>query len=338
MLAVGVLAGLTGAALVVGAAALSGTLSPQRLGERAPTTTAVTTIAVTMPTAASVAADAVHFIARVEVGNRTGSALILHSNGVLVTSSALVAGAKRVSVVMPGGERLEATVAGTDPMTGLAALQVDKSDLTPAELATGQAIPGEQAVLVGAADGEGRPMVSVGAVSRLGQKAMARGDLLHDLIETDRPVAADADGGALVTIKGKVAGICLHTDDQPDAGAGYATPIRLAGIVVDDLIRFGEVHWPWLGLNGGDLPVAEATALKIQGGAVVSTVMKGSPAETAGVRRGDIVVGVGGVRMTSMGDVGSALRRHRPGDAIPVDIRRNGAAIRLMVTLGRQAS
>ena len=160
--------------------------------------------------------------------------------------------------------------------------------------------------------------------------------MLFDMVQTDRPVPSTSSGGALLDEDGSLLGI-TNSHTVGDNGAfGFAAPIDAVVSVADQLIATGRVVRVWLGIDGTD---ADGVATKLEvgggggGGAMVGQVTGGSPAERGGLLSQDVIVGMDGAPITSMGELVVALRRHRPGDAVAVEVMRGTERQSMQVTL-----
>jgi putative serine protease PepD len=262
-------------------------------------------------------------IARVTVGAvpAIGSAIVLRDDGYLLTDAALLAGAATATVVLDG-EQLDATVVGTDPLTDVAVLHVERTGLRPAiRDEINRPAVGERTFVVGA-QAVGDPAVTAGVVSVLDRKVTAGdGSVLHGMIQTDAPIDAAAIGGALTDVHGVVTGLVSGPASTP---GGYAVPIATAVAMADDIIDNGHARHVWLGVEGVDLDPGGATLLHVAGGASVTKVADGSPASAAGLEDGDVITGVGGAPVTSMSDLVVGLRSHDPGETVDVEYWRDG--------------
>lgn len=352
-----VAAGLAGAGLSLGAVLLTGMLT-NRSGERVTTssTRVPSTTQVSLSnrsTAGNGVSDLVRTVnpsiagVRVSVGSvpRIGSAVVLGPVGHLVTSAGLVEGATKVSVSFANGTTTAATIAGTDPLTGLAVLRVSGATLAPAQLAARRPAVGSLAVMVAGSTNGGSGLVSAGIVRGTGQRASTSTGQLHDLIELDQEPAPEANGGAVVGADGSVIGIGIEPSADPTdeaSQAGWAVPIDVAAQVANDISTDGHAHHVWLGVeiaNAGDLP--SFTPTDEQGddgdqGAVIASVSATSPAQQGGLQAGDRVTEVGGTKVASMADLISILRRHRPGDRVQVSYTRDHQAHTVSVRLREQ--
>ncbi len=353
--AVGVAAAVGGATLAVGVVALLGGFD-ERVVERQVALRPVTSIGAEDPEADRVLAEAVAdrtgpAVAALSVHRGTetagASAIILRSDGYLLTDAHAIAGADSVDVALHDGWSGTATVVGADVATGIAVLHIDDvDDLTPAALdPSGAMAVGARTVVVGARPAGGSEdgarfgttaVVSTGIISATERRLEAAdGRVMHGMILVDRPAATGTAGGALVDQAGAVIGI---VSGMPAAGAddvrfGVATPIELANHVAEQLMDHGRARHVWLGVHGTDLDPTEAAAMGERGGARVAEVSEGGPASDAGVRVGDIVLAVDGEPTTSMSELIAALRLRLPGDTVVLTVERDGDDLELTVTL-----
>lgn len=283
-----------------------------------------------------VAAQASPSVARLDVegpsGWQVGSAVLMHEDGTMLTSARLVRGAKQLVVTFDDGRVLGGKLLGSDAQTGLAVVTAAVQARKPAQLAEHRPVVGQPAAMVGGPGPASKDgTVTTSAVRALGRQLDGDEGPLHDMIEADRPVMADTDGGALVDSKGAVLGICLHGTSTE---VGYAVPVDVARKVDEALRHGGKVRWVWLGVEANNLDPGRARDLGIPGGASLEAVEARSPAAAAGLREGDVIIGLGQRPVESAGDLVSALRTHAPGDRIDVTLRRGSSLRQVRVTLG----
>jgi len=258
----------------------------------------------------------------------SGSAVFFRSDGHLLTNAHVVEGATSVIVVLSTGREIVARVVGTDPVSDTAVVKIEGGPFPVAELGSSADLKvGEEAIAIGSPLGlTGGPSVTVGVVSALHRTLRTRtGQSLADMVQTDAPIAPGSSGGALVDAYGRVVGIttALAMTDTGAEGFGFATPIDAARSAADQLMAAGKVVTVWLGVEGSDLDGATAVELKVDGGALIERVKAGSPAERAGLAPRDVIVGVNGKPVTSMGMLVIAVRSHRPGEVCTLDIVRD---------------
>jgi len=272
----------------------------------------------------------------------SGSAVFFRSDGYLLTNAHVVDGASSVTVVLATGRELPAQVVGSDAGSDTAVVKVDGGGSFPvAELGSSQDLKvGQDAIAIGSPLGlSGGPSVTVGVISALHRTVRTRtGTSLSDMVQTDAPIAPGSSGGALVDGNGRVIGIttAMAMTDTGADGFGFATPIDSARSVAEQLLTTGKVVTVWLGVEGGDLDGATARSLKVEGGALVEQVKSDSPAARAGLAPRDVIVGVNGQPVTSMGMLVIAVRAHRPGDVCTLDIVRDNQHHGMKVTLAER--
>ena len=279
--------------------------------------------------------------ARGAQGDGEGSGVIWDADGTIVTNNHVVEGAEDVGVALASGERLDARVRATDPLTDLAVLEVDASDLPAADFADGLPRVGEPVLAVGNPLGfEGT--VTSGIVSGLHRSIPSGGTTpaLVDLIQTDAAISPGNSGGALVDFDGRVVGV--NVAYLPPAGGavsiGFAIPSPTVTDVVKDLLATGRAEHPYLGVSLTQLTpeIAERFDIGAEAGAIVGTVEAGSPAGRAGVEPGDVITAIDGREVTTVEDVFAALRRRDAGDTVRLQTLRDGSTSTTEVRLGRR--
>ncbi len=282
-------------------------------------------------------------IAQVKVDRgRAGSGVVFRSDGHLLTNAHVVAGADEVTVAMGTGRELSARVVGADPHTDIAVVKVDGDGFPVVTMGTAAHLSvGQKAIAVGSPLGlAGGPSVSVGVVSALHRNVRDRSgtQTMYDMVQTDAAIAPGSSGGALLDGDGSVIGIttAMAVGEGGSEGVGFAVPIDLARSVADQLITSGRVVNVWIGIQGQDVDGATADELRVGGGAMVAEVKAGSPAERGGVAARDVIVGVDGRPIASMGELVMALRVQKPGSTVSLDVVRGGRPHTMRVTLAER--
>lgn len=224
-----------------------------------------------------------------------GSGFVWSSDGIIVTNNHVVEGASRITVNLQDGTKHPATLLGVDPDSDLAVLKVEGEGLTAAPIGTsGDLMIGETVVAVGNPFGLSGT-VTTGVVSALGRSVPSetQGRTYTDFIQTDASINPGNSGGPLLNIEGKVVGINVAIYAQGQ-GIGFAIPVDRARKVIDDLLRYGEVHAAWIGAVTATITPEEAKRRghDTQRGALVVRVFAGSPADRAGLRTGDVITAV----------------------------------------------
>lgn len=270
-------------------------------------------------------------------GDASGSGVLFQSDGHLLTNFHVIDGADAVKVVIDSGRELAAKVVGSDPENDVAVLKIDGGPFPVAALGTAADLHvGQSAIAIGSPLGlAGGPSVTVGVVSALHRRLDTQsGTPLLDMIQTDAPISPGSSGGALLDSDGAVIGLTTAVATTDGAqGLGFATPIDIARSSADQLIAGGKVVHVWLGIEGTDVDPTTAKEMSIDGGALIGRVVQGSPADKSGLQARDVIVALDNQPVKSMGALVVALRTHRPGDAVSVDVRRGKDQRRMTVSL-----
>jgi S1-C subfamily serine protease len=321
--------GVAGAALTVGALALTGTIgshtSSRQVVEREAVRPVVATRLATDDDAKRLANGAAPSIVLLRVsarGRALGAGVVFRDDGHVLTNAHVVAATTTLVATLADGRTLTAKVIGTDTDTDLAVVKlIGSGPFVPAVLGTsdGMAV-GDIAVATGA-------RVSAGVISALGRQIAAGPDrTLDDLIQIDAQIDPPSSGGALLDAKGSVIGIT--TAYAGTSQVGFATPVDVARAIADDLLAVGHVRLVWLGVKGTEAPDG--------GGVVIADVIVDGPAAQAGLTAGDVVRRIDGHPIASMSQLRVALRRKHPGDPVRVVFDRNGRRHEAPVVVGER--
>ena len=264
-----------------------------------------------------------------------GSGFIISKDGYIVTNNHVVEGATEVTVTLANKKEYTAKVIGRDPKTDIALVKIEpKETLTVASLGDSDRLRvGEWVVAVGNPFGLSNT-VTAGIVSAK-DRVIGAGPY-DDFIQTDAPINPGNSGGPLFNLKGEVVGI--NTAIIPNGqGIGFAVAVNLAKNVLPQLESKGEVTRGYLGVNIQSLTpeLAKSMNIKDAKGALVANVTKGSPAEAAGIKRGDVIVGFDGKDVTEVGNLPALVAATPIDKSVPVKILRNGSEQTLAVKVGR---
>jgi S1-C subfamily serine protease len=268
-----------------------------------------------------------------------GSGVVWSRDGIVVTDQHVVAGSTQVQVAFADGRRVAGTVKASDEVADLAVVQAARTGLPPATFQQQLPQVGELAAAIGSPLGF-ENTVTAGIVSGLHRQIPGSGQQtqsLVDLIQTDAAISPGNSGGALVNAAGQVIGIS-EAYIPPQQGAvsiGFATPAATAVSVVGQLLRNGRAEHAFLGIQPGELTPETAQQLGVRqsGGVVVLDVVRGGPADKAGLRPGDVITALDGKQVATVEDFLAALRRHRPDDTVTVTFLRGSARQDAKVTL-----
>ncbi len=283
----------------------------------------------------------------IETGN--GSGVIIREDGYILTNNHVVEGADRI-IVTVGVQDVEAEIIGLDPSTDLAVIKISGTDYPAIELGSSTDLQvGEFVVAVGSPFGLEKTVTS-GIISALQRTSFAEGttDLTAytNLIQTDAAINPGNSGGALVDEAGKLIGINTLIQSPSgsvgapqSAGIGFAIPVDFAMSVADQLISDGVAVHPYMGVSTStiDEGLAAQFNLPVARGALVQFVEPGSPAEEAGLERGDIIISMGGRDIGGIEDVFGAVREYQVGDSVSVVVIRADAERTLTLVLGSDA-
>ncbi len=261
-----------------------------------------------------------------------GSGVIVDAKGYILTNYHVVAGAEKISIHLFDGRELKGTVRGTDSKTDLAVVHVEAADLPGATLGDSDKLQvGEWAIAVGSPFGL-EETVTVGVISAKGRSGLGTGTY-EDFIQTDASINPGNSGGPLVNIDGEVIGINAMII-QPGQGIGFAIPINLAKTIMVELIKTGKVIRPWVGIGLQDITsdLMKFFNLKEKAGALISQVYSASPAEKAGLKAGDAVIEIDGVKVTNSQDVVREVLKKQVGQKVNFVIFREGKRTEVSLT------
>lgn len=259
-----------------------------------------------------------------------GSGVIITDNGYIVTNNHVVEGADNVEVTLNDNRTLRAKVVGADPSTDIALLKVDEKNLPYITYGNSDDVKIGQWVLAVGNPFNLTSTVTAGIVSA---KARNIGILpgtskIESFIQTDAAVNPGNSGGALVNTRGELVGInsAIASNTGSYTGYSFAIPVNLVKKVIADMIEFGAVQRAYLGvnLNEIDSKLADEKKLKDTRGAYVESVMQGSAAEEAGIKKGDVITKVDDISTNSVPELQEQIAKHRPGDKVNITIARNG--------------
>ena len=295
-------------------------------------------------------------------GIATGSGFLIDTEGHIITNNHVVEGAERVEVKLGSSDRTySAKVVGTDPATDVALLEVDapSDQLHPLALGDSSKVQvGEPVVAIGNPFGLDRTVTS-GIVSALQRQIQApNGFSISHVIQTDAAINPGNSGGPLIDSDGRVIGINSQIQtggSNGNVGIGFAVPINTAREVVEQLEEHGKVQHAYLGIEGSSISteLARALQLPVKEGVLVNDVVKGGPADSAGVEGGstsatiegaeirlggDIITEIDGKRITGMDDLINVVNGAQPGETLELTLVRGDSTKKVTVTLGVRPS
>ena len=263
-----------------------------------------------------------------------GSGIIIDKKGLIITNNHVIDGANQVHVHLKDGRTFTGDVVGSDEATDVAVIRVEASDLPAAELGNSETLKVGQLVLAigNALALPGGPTVSMGVLSAKGRPLPGTDFIFEGLLQTDAAVNPGNSGGPLADLDGRVIGVT--TMMIPFAqGMGFAIPVNTVRKIAEEIVETGHVSRRWIGISGVDVnpQLARRYGLRTESGFLVAEVVQGSPAEHAGLRNGDVIVGADGSEVKQTKDLLFAISKVGPGSAIKLDIDRMGSKGTLVV-------
>jgi serine protease Do len=285
-----------------------------------------------------------------------GSGVIFDADGWVVTNRHVVCNAVTLSVQLADGQQYEGQVHGLDTLTDLAIVKIDGTDLPAVDIGNSSTLRvGQHAIAIGSPLGTFTNSVTTGVVSAIGRRidvtdtCSGSGQLesLRDLIQTDAAINPGNSGGALVDVDGALIGI--NTAIAGDAqGIGFAIPINLARPIMQQAVEGEALSRPWLGIWYTALtPVLQdQRGLLLGYGALIeppegvsdSPVLRGSPADEAGLEAGDIITHVDGTKVDGENPLDGILTQYRPGETVSLRVLRGDDVLDLALILGTRPS
>lgn len=283
-----------------------------------------------------------------------GTGFLISPDGYILTNQHVIDGAERIRVTLADKRRFDAALIGRDRTTDVAVIKIEGGDLPTMVLGNSDAArvgewvlavgnPGfgggntlDFTVTSGIISAKGRPLGIIGP-ELIAEEDPAAGYAIEDFIQTDAVINPGNSGGPLVNLNGEVVGVntAIATGTGYYQGYGFAIPVNLARQVMTDLIEYGRVRRALLGISiqpVGDED-AEEYGLPEISGVLVEDFQDDSPARAAGLRRHDVIVAIGGRRVSRTGELQGVIAQHSPGERVEVEVIRYGEPLRLEVQL-----
>ncbi len=266
-----------------------------------------------------------------------GSGVIFDQKGYILTNNHVIEGAEKIAVTLASSEVIRGKRVGACVSDDVAVIKVDSKDLPSAELGNSDELRvGQTVFAIGNPFGlQGEPTVTKGVISAVKRSIRSERGLIENLVQTDASINPGNSGGPLVDVKGRV--VAINTAIVPFAqGIGFAIPVNNAKRCANEIITHGKVMRPWLGVSG--LTVTREMAsyynLPIDRGALVAEVGSDSPAEEAGMEKGDIIIGFGDKAINSVDELVREVQKRKIGEKARILLIHNGQKTIADVTLG----
>jgi serine protease DegQ len=268
-----------------------------------------------------------------------GSGVVVSPKGYILTNNHVIETADEIEVALADGRKGVAKVVGTDPETDLAVIKVDLPNLPAITLGhVEHAKVGDVVLAIGNPFGVGQT-VTMGIVSALGRNHLGI-NTFENFIQTDAAVNPGNSGGALVDTHGNLLGIntAIYSRSGGSLGIGFAIPVTTVKTVMESIIASGQVVRGWIGVEPQDITpeLAESFGLSKKSGAIIAGVLKGGPADKAGMRPGDILVAVEGKPVSDTTDMLYTIAQLTPGNRAKMTVLRKSQEATLDVAVGKR--
>lgn len=254
-----------------------------------------------------------------------GSGVIINKEGYILTNSHVVGGVDELEVELLDGRKFKGKVAGSDPDTDIAIIKIKADDLPVAILGDSDKIEiGQWAIAIGNPMGY-QHTVTVGVISATGRQL--KETTYENLIQTDAAINPGNSGGPLINIHGEVIGINVAIERQLATmiqGIGFAIPVNTAKGVIDELIEYGGVTRPWIGVIIQELTPELVEEFKVKEGALIGDVVPDTPAQKAGIKRGDVIIAVDGKEVKTPTELRHQILNKKVGQKVMITLIRDG--------------
>ena len=276
---------------------------------------------------------------RREQQSSLGSGVIVSPDGYILTNNHVIEAADEIQVVLADGRKEPAQVVGTDPETDLAVIRIKAKNLPVIVLGHAeQARVGDVVLAIGNPFGVGQT-VTMGIISALGRNNLHINHF-ENFIQTDAAINFGNSGGALIDSSGNLIGInsAIYSQTGGSVGIGFAIPVTTAKTVMEAIIKNGQVVRGWIGIETQDITpeLAESFGLAKDKGAIIAGVVRGGPADRAGIRPGDILLTVAGKPVASTTEMLNLIAQLTPGQKATMTVMRKNREAALVVDVAKR--
>lgn len=271
--------------------------------------------------------------------NSLGSGVIVSAEGLILTNNHVVAAADEIEIALSDGRKMSARVVGTDPDTDLALIKVDADQLPAITFASSDKLSvGDVVLAIGNPFGVGQT-VTQGIISALGRNHLGI-NTYENFIQTDASINPGNSGGALIDADGDLVGInsAIYSRNGGSMGIGFAIPATLARQVMEQIISQGSVTRGWIGIEAQDITpeLAESFKLHQTEGSLIAGILRGSPADKAGLRAGDILLEIEGKPVSDSGTMLNLIAVLKPNQKATLKIARAEKILNVPVVIGKR--
>lgn len=268
-----------------------------------------------------------------------GSGVMVSPEGYVLTNNHVIETADEIEVALADGRKAVAKVVGTDPETDLAVVKINLQNLPAITLGhVEQAKVGDVVLAIGNPFGVGQT-VTMGIISALGRNHLGI-NTFENFIQTDAAINPGNSGGALIDVNGNLLGIntAIYSRSGGSLGIGFAIPVTTVKTVMESIINTGQVVRGWIGVEPQDITpeLAESFGLNRKSGAIIAGVLKGGPADKAGIRPGDILVAVEGKPVSDTTDMLNLIAQLTPGNRANMTVLRKNQEAPVEVVVGKR--
>jgi serine protease DegQ len=268
-----------------------------------------------------------------------GSGVIVSGEGYILTNHHVVESADEIEVALADGRDFPAHIVGTDPETDIAVLKIDAKALPAITFASPEKLSvGDVVLAIGNPFGVGQT-VTQGIISALGRSHLGI-NTFENFIQTDASINPGNSGGALIDTQGNLVGVnsAIYSRSGGSMGIGFAIPVSLAKQVMEQIIRQGSVTRGWIGIEAQDITpeLAESFKLKQDHGSLIAGILRGSPAERAGLRPGDILLEIDGREVSDSSSMLNLISVLKPGKKATLKIAREEKEMDISVLIGKR--
>ncbi|MBE0472762.1 trypsin-like peptidase domain-containing protein [Rhodoferax sp.] len=266
-----------------------------------------------------------------------GSGVIVSAAGYILTNNHVVESADEIEVILNDSRRAPAKVIGTDPDSDLAVLKIALDRLPVMVLGNSDSLQvGDQVLAIGNPFGVGQTVTS-GIVSALGRNQLGI-NTFENFIQTDAAINPGNSGGALVDIEGNLLGIntAIYSRSGGSMGIGFAIPVSTAKLVLEGIVKDGQVTRGWIGVEPSELTpeLAQTFGVSARQGVIITGVLQNGPAALAGMKPGDVVTAVAGAEVRNVAELLSQVAALKPGTAAAFEVQRADGTMTLQVSPG----
>lgn len=268
-----------------------------------------------------------------------GSGVIVSPQGYIMTNNHVIEAAQEIEVAFADGRKAAATLVGTDPETDLAVIKIDMQDVPAISFGHVDEVKvGDVVLAIGNPFGVGQT-VTMGIISALGRNQLGI-NTFENFIQTDAAINPGNSGGALIDTSGNLLGIntAIYSRTGGSLGIGFAIPVTTVKTVMESIIKTGQVTRGWIGVELQDITpeMADSFGLQKTSGAIIAGVIRGGPAERAGMRPGDILLSVNGEQVDNTTELLHMIAQLQPGAEANLSVLRQNGEAKLEVKIGRR--